>query len=351
MSHWYDAPLAAINMAAQEQAALRQGVLTKPPGSLGQLEQLAIQFAGWQGKAVPNLVAKKTSIAIFAADHGIAEEGVSAFPQAVTVEMVKNFAHGGAAISVLAGHQGADLHIVNAGTANPTAGIEGVVDCAIAPGTANFSTQAAMTESQCVEALAVGQYVINNVIADDTQLFIGGEMGIANTTSATAICCALLNVKASELTGAGTGLDEEAISHKADVIAAALELHPPTSNPLKVLQQVGGFEIAALAGAYIAAAQKGIPSLVDGFITTASALVACRLQPSVRSWLLFSHQSAEQGHQRVLKQLDAEPLLALDMHLGEGSGAAVCLPIIDSAIALHEKMATFEEAAVQNKQA
>lgn len=347
MSHWFEAPLAEINVTSQQQAELRQGVLTKPPGSLGQLERLAVKFAGWQGEVKPELVAKHTSIAIFAADHGIAAEGVSAFPQAVTVEMVKNFARGGAAISVLAKHHEAALHIINAGTANSVAEVAGVVDCAVANGTANFALQPAMTEPECLKALAIGQHVINEVIADETRLFIGGEMGIANTTSATAICCALLNMKADELVGAGTGLDEQAIIHKASVITAALDKHQPLVKPLEVLTKVGGFEIAALAGAYMAAAQKGIPSLVDGFIATASALVACKLRPELKEWLLFSHQSAEKGHQRVLQQLDVTPLLSLEMRLGEASGAAVCLSIIDSALALHANMATFEEADVQ----
>lgn len=347
MPQWFEAPLVEIDLSSRQKAELRQSTLTKPPGSLGRLEQLAALFAGWQGKVIPELVAKKTSIAIFAADHGVAEEGVSAFPQAVTVEMVKNFARGGAAISVLATHQGADLYIVNAGTANSVEGIEGVINCAIACGTANFAKQPAMTEQQCLDALTIGQQVINDVIAQDTRLFIGGEMGIANTTSATAVCCALLNRPADDLVGAGTGLDKQAIKHKADVIKAALQKHNPSQQPLDVLCAVGGFEIAALAGAYIAAAQKGIPSLVDGFIATAAALVACRLRPELKDWLLFSHQSAEKGHRLVLEQLEVSPLLSLNMRLGEGSGAAVCLPVIDSALALHASMATFEEAEVQ----
>lgn len=347
MSYWFEAPLAEIDLSSQQQAEIRQRNLTKPAGSLGQLEALAIKFAGWQGTPTPALVAKQTTIAIFAADHGIAAEGVSAFPQIVTVEMVKNFVRGGAAISVLARHHGAALHIINAGTAHSVEGISGVQDCAIANGTANFLKQEAMTEPQCLEALLIGQHVVSKLIAQDTRLFIGGEMGIANTTSATAICCALLSVNADELVGAGTGLDEQAIKHKAKVITAALQMHSLSQQPIEVLQKVGGFEIAALAGAYIAAAQKGIPSLVDGFIATASALLACRLQPELKEWLLFSHQSAEKGHQRVLEALGVTPLLSLGMRLGEGSGAAVCMPIIDSALALHSAMATFEEAEVQ----
>ncbi len=347
MAHWFEAPFAEIDLTALKQAEIRQGTLTKPPGSLGYLEQLAIQFAGWQGRVKPSCVAKNTSIAIFAADHGIAEEGVSAFPQAVTVEMVKNFSRGGAAISVLARHHGASLHIVNTGTANSVVGVPGVVDFAIAKGTKNFAKQPAMTESQCLAALAIGQQVINDVIAKDTLLFVGGEMGIANTTSATAICSALMNEEVDELVGAGTGLDDNTMKHKANVIKTALLMHKPSQDPLDVLCAVGGFEIAALSGAYIAAAQKGIPSLVDGFITTAAALVACKLRPELKNWLLFSHQSAEKGHQLVLKYLDVRVLLSLDMRLGEASGAAVCLPIIDSALSLHANMATFGEAEVQ----
>lgn len=349
MPSWFEAPFPEINVVALNKAEERQGVLTKPPGSLGYLEHIAIQFAGWQGVVSPTPITKKTSIAIFAADHGVADEGVSAFPQAVTVEMVKNFARGGAAISVLANHHGAALHIINAGTANPVKDIPGVIDYSVAEGTANFLQQPAMSKVQCLDALAVGQRVINDLVSDDTQLFVGGEMGIANTSSATAICCALLNYKVNELVGAGTGLDSASIDHKAKVIESALRLHKlDSTKPIDVLCAVGGFEIAALAGAYIAAAQRGIPSLVDGFITTAAALVACRLRPELTSWLLFSHQSAEKGHQRVLEHLGVRPLLSLDMRLGEASGAAVCLPIIDSALVLHANMATFEEAQVQD---
>lgn len=349
MSSWFETPFPAIDLSAVSKAEERQSILTKPPGSLGYLEKIAIQFAGWQGTVTPSLVARKTSIAIFAADHGVADEGVSAFPQAVTVEMIKNFARGGAAISVLANHHGASLHIINAGTVNSVKGIPGVVDFSIAQGTANFVKQPAMTKAQCFEALTAGQRVINEVIAKDTLLFVGGEMGIANTSSATAICCALLNNKVSDLAGAGTGLDNEAIKHKVHVIESALALHQVTNtNPIDVLCAVGGFEIAALAGAYIAAAQRGIPSLVDGFITTAAALVACRLRPDLKSWLLFSHQSAEKGHRLVLEHIEIRPLLSLDMRLGEASGAAVCLPIIDAALTLHANMATFEEAQVQD---
>lgn len=347
MPHWFETPFAAINMSALQDAEARQAVLTKPPGSLGYLERIAIQFAGWQGQVKPVPVAAKTSITIFAADHGIAEEGVSAFPQAVTVEMVKNFARGGAAISVLANHHGTALHIVNVGTANSVEDISGVVDLAIANGTANFAKQPAMTEPQCLAALAAGQHVINEVIAKDTLLFVGGEMGIANTTSATAICCALMGRNVDELVGAGTGLGHDGIAYKARVIEQALKLHSTRQDPIAVLSAVGGFEIAALAGAYIAAAQRGIPSLVDGFIATAAALVACKLRPDLKAWLLFSHQSAEQGHRLVLEHLGVRPLLSLDMRLGEASGAAVCLSIIDSALALHANMATFEEAEVQ----
>jgi len=338
---------ADIDMAARDLALERQANLTKPPGSLGLLESIAVQFAGCQGNVKPNL--EQVIIAVFAADHGIADEGVSAFPQAVTVEMIKNFANGGAAISVLAKQNNADLYVVNMGTASSCEGLSGVLDRVVAAGTQSFSSAAAMTEGQCLQAISVGRELVEKIMPSGAQLFIGGEMGIANTSSATALGCMLMGLSARELTGAGTGLDQAGIQHKMDVIDKALAFHGNISDPLDVLQRVGGFEIAALVGAYITAAQKGVPSLVDGFISTSAALVACVINPGLIPWLLFSHQSAEQGHKLMLQHLQVKPLLQLDMRLGEGSGAAVCLPIIQSALQLHNNMATFDEAAVSGK--
>ena len=354
-NNWFSQPCAALNEVAREVALVRQGQLTKPPGALGQLEALAVQLAAMQGAEQPQL--ERVQISIFAADHGIAAEGVSAFPQAVTGEMVKNFATGGAAISVLAKTLGATLEVVNLGTVNDTGEWPGVVRAVIAPMTANFALEEAMTRSQLDAALQAGRDSV--LRAASAQLFIGGEMGIANTTSASAIACSLLQEAPQLLAGAGTGLDSAGVTHKAEVIVGALALHGLFPFPageviegegaLEILRCVGGFEIAALTGAYIAAGQSGIPVLVDGFISSVAALLAVHINPGVRDWLLFAHTSAESGHQRVLEAMDAQPLLQLGMRLGEGSGAAVAVPLLRMACALHNGMATFAEAAVSGR--
>jgi nicotinate-nucleotide--dimethylbenzimidazole phosphoribosyltransferase len=232
-----------------------------------------------------------------------------------------------------------------------------VRDERIAAGTANFARQPAMSATQCAAALQSGRDAALRAKQHGAQLFIGGEMGIANTTSASAIACALLSAAPESLAGPGTGLDSAGVTHKAAVIKRALELHGllPSSagigeeGTLEVLRRVGGFEIAGLAGAYVAAAQNGLPVLVDGFISSVAALVAVRINPAVRAWLLFAHTSAEPGHQRVLDALEAQPLLQLGMRLGEGSGAAVAVPLLQLACALHRGMATFAEAGVSEQ--
>ncbi|HEU0283304.1 MAG TPA: nicotinate-nucleotide--dimethylbenzimidazole phosphoribosyltransferase [Gallionella sp.] len=345
---WLAQPCAALNESSRTAALARQGQLTKPPGSLGKLEAIAVQLAALQGAEKPQM--ERVQISIFAADHGVAAEGVSAFPQAVTAEMVKNFARGGAAISVLAKQNNATLEVINLGTAFPVEPMANVRDEQIAPGTANFAQGPAMTEAQLAAAMQSGQAAALRAKQDGADLFIGGEMGIANTTSASAIACALLHESPQLLAGPGTGLDSKGVAHKAAVIQRALDMHRANlAHPLDVLRHVGGFEIAALAGAYLAAAQNGLPVLVDGFISSVAALTAVRIQPGVRDWLMFAHASAEPGHQRVLGALDAQPLLQLGMRLGEGSGAATAVPLLRLACVLHNNMATFAEAQVSGK--
>ncbi len=347
-TNWLAQPSAALNEAARSAALARQGQLTKPPGALGRMEDIAIQLAAWQGREQPTL--ERVYIGIFAADHGVAEEGVSLFPQAVTAEMVRNFARGGAAISVLARQLDAAFEVINLGTVAAVEPLANVRDERIAAGTANIAKQPAMTAEQCATALQVGRNAALRAKAQGTQLFIGGEMGIANTTSASAIACVLLSAAPESLAGPGTGLDDAGVRHKAGVIGKALKLHAAAaSEPLEVLRTLGGFEIAGLTGAYVAAAQNGVPVLVDGFISSVAALVAVRINPSVRNWLLFAHTSAEPGHQRVLAGLEATALLQLGMRLGEGSGAAVAVPLLQLACALHSGMATFAEAGVSEQ--
>ncbi|MBY0576683.1 MAG: nicotinate-nucleotide--dimethylbenzimidazole phosphoribosyltransferase [Gallionellaceae bacterium] len=346
--NWLKQPAQAMNETARNAAQARQGQLTKPPGALGKLEALAIQLAAMQGREKPQM--SDIYISVFAGDHGVAEEGVSLFPQAVTAEMVKNFARGGAAISVLAKQLGAMMEVVNLGTAFDTGELPGVLQCNLGKGTANFTLEAAMTEGQLAAALQAGNDSAARAAKSGATLFIGGEMGIANTTAAAALACALLNLQPQQLAGPGTGLDQTGVQHKATVVARALALHAAHLNdPLETLRRLGGFEIAALTGAFIACAQRGVPVLVDGYITTAAALLAARIQPSVTSWLMYAHRSAEPGHILMLEALQAEPLLQLGMRLGEGSGAAVAVPLLQLACALHSGMATFAEAGVSEK--
>lgn len=344
MSDWWSTPCATPDASVAAAARARQQQLTKPPGSLGRLEDVAVRLAGLQRTPKPSV--ERIWISVFAGDHGVAEEGVSAFPQAVTGEMLRNFAGGGAAISVLARALGASLEVVNLGTVNDPGEIPGVRRVIIATSTANFCRQAALTEAQLQAALRVGAESVAAAGRAGAQLFIGGEMGIANTTAASALGSVLLDLPPGALSGAGTGLDDAGIAHKTAVIARALDLHAGDHDAMQWLRRLGGFELAALVGAFLATAQAGLPVLVDGFIATSAALVAVRIQPDCRDWMLFAHRSHEHGHAHVLDALDAEPLLDLGMRLGEASGAATAVPLLRLACALHNDMATFAEAGV-----
>lgn len=346
---WIFSPAAPLDRIAMQAALDRQGQLTKPPGALGRLEELAVRLAALQGRERPQL--SRIRIVVFAADHGIAEEGVSAFPQAVTVEMVRNFSRGGAAISVLSKSLGAQLEVVDVGTAVDPGPLPGVVSRRAGAGTANFARGPAMSGEQLTAALLAGRDAAQRAAAFGAELFIGGEMGIANTSSATALACMLLEEAPENLAGPGTGLDSRGVALKAQVIRGALQLHGGSADdPMEALRCVGGFEIAALTAAYICCAQSGMPVMVDGFIATAAALAAARQCPGASEWFLFSHASAEPGHRRLLQALQAQPLLNLGMRLGEGSGAAVAVPLLRLACELHNNMATFAEAGVSGRQ-
>jgi len=348
---WWQNDCLGINEKVKTEAQERQGMLTKPPGSLGRLEDVAITLASLYGDDRPEI--KRPLITIFAGDHGVVAQGVSAFPQAVTVEMIRNFVNGGAAISVLAQTNQADLKVVNCGTAfeiDFADNYDALIDKSFAAGTADLSQESAMTAEQLEQALSIGQQVVEQGKKDGIDLFIAGEMGIGNTTPAAALGCAYLNsdsISAAAITGRGTGIDDAAWESKVAVIEQALaRLNLAELSAVQILQELGGFEIAAITGAYIRCAQLGIPALVDGFITTAAALAACKMNPQVQDWLLFSHQSEEQGHKFMLAALQAKPLINLGLRLGEGSGAATVLPLLRQACALHNGMATFAEASV-----
>lgn len=346
---WWLAACQPIDHVARQKAEQRQARLTKPAGALGRLEALAIELAGLQGRECPQL--EQSWIAVFAGDHGVVEEGVSAYPQAVTRQMLHNFVAGGAAISVLAHQLHAHLEVVDLGTVGG-APLGGVHSHALGPGTANFTREPAMTPAQCAVALAAGRASVERAVQAGAGLFIGGEMGIGNTTAAAALGCALLDLPALALTGPGTGLDAAGVERKQQVIDRALLLHlPHCTGPAEMLRRLGGFEIAALAGAFVACAQYGVPVLVDGFITTVAALCAVRLNPGCRPWLLFGHRGAEPGHAPLLQALRAEPLLDLGLRLGEGSGAALAVPLLRLACSLHGGMATFAQARISERDA
>ncbi|MFP6851247.1 MAG: nicotinate-nucleotide--dimethylbenzimidazole phosphoribosyltransferase [Pseudomonas sp.] len=350
MLQWWQGPGQPLDHVARNKAQARQLQLTKPAGSLGQLESLVIQLAALQGRERPRI--EHVAISIFAGDHGIVAEGVSAFPQAVTGQMLRNFVAGGAAISVLAKQLGAALEVTDLGTALPLELLPGVRHLHIGAGTQNFLQGPAMTSAQMIASLEAGRDSVLRAQSKDCELFIGGEMGIGNTTAATALACWLLDCPAAELVGPGTGLNAAGVAHKARVIDAGLTLHCALINgPMDALRAFGGFEIVGLVGAYLACAQHGITVLVDGFICSVAALLAVRVNPSCREWLLFAHCGAEPGHQRVLLALQAEPLLDLGLRLGEGSGAALAVPLLKLACSLHNDMATFAEAAVADRPA
>lgn len=322
---------------------------TKPPGSLGQLEALALQIGLIQLSERP-VVLRPVTI-VFAGDHGIAAEGVSPYPQAVTAQMVANFLAGGAAINAFSGVAQSTLEIVDAGVASPLPLSDRLVSLPVARGTRNFATEPAMTREEAMTALAAGAARVRLHASLGTNVIGFGEMGIANTSSAACLMSRLLDVPIDACVGRGTGLDDQGLAHKRAVLGRALVKHSHAIAPLDVLATFGGFEIAMMTGAYLAAASERMTILVDGFIATAALLVAERIAPGVRDYCVFSHTSHEAGHRRMLEHFGAKPLLALDLRLGEGTGAALALPLVRAAAAFLSEMASFESAGVDNRDA
>lgn len=345
-NQWWLEPCRVPDETARQAARHRDVQLTKPAGALGRIDALIPLLAALQGRQRPSV--ERVFVAIFAGDHGVAEESISAFPQSVTGQMLGNFVNGGAAISVLAKQLEATLEVIDLGVATPQS-LPGVRQVALGPGTCNFTKQSAMSAEACERAMQAGRDSVLRAQQQGSELFIGGEMGIGNTTTAAALACALLGCAPQELAGPGTGLDAAGMAHKCAVIERALALHAGPHDTYGWMQRVGGFELAALTGAYITCAQRGLVALVDGYICSVAALCAVRLNPDCRDWLLFAHRSAEPGHLAVLAALAAQPLLDLGLRLGEGSGAALAVPLLRLACALHDGMATFDEAAVAAK--
>lgn len=324
---------------------------TKPQGSLGMLETVAAKIAKIQNTLSPSLNAP--CILIFAADHGIADEGVSLFPKAVTEQMVLNFLAGGAAINCFSRQNGIDLNIVNAGVCSDFVAVEDAnfINKPIAQGTNNFLKSSAMSEQQCQQALQQGAEVVLNKYNAGCNVIGFGEMGIANTTSAAAIMAALLNLSGETCAGKGTGLDSAGVSLKAKVIDQALELHQLKGASVEqVLQKVGGFEIVMMVGAMLKAAELSMLVLIDGFICSAAALAASKIDNNFLDYTQFCHQSKEQAHQRLLAAMDAQPLLDLGLRLGEGTGVALAYPLLASAVTFFNEMASFADAGVSEQE-
>ena len=331
-----------------EAAARRQLELTKPPGSLGRLEEIANRCAGIRESFV--LTAARPRIVLFAADHGVCAEGVSAYPQEVTAQMVLNFLRGGAAINAFARAGGIELKVVDIGVAAPLPASDELISRRVAPGTRNFCEQPAMTEAEMTAALETGIGLACDSADAGCDLLGCGEMGIGNTTSASAIAAALTGVPLEELVGRGAGADEACLARKRSAIRRALALHEEAlADPLAILRCVGGLEIAAMCGFCLGAAARRVPVVTDGFIATAAAALAVRIAPAAGGCLFASHRSAEPGHAHFLAMLGQEPLLSLGMRLGEGTGAALAMKLMQAAIAAFTGMATFASAGVSNR--
>jgi len=338
----------SLDVRAARQARERQDRLTKPAGSLGRLEALSVQLAGITGRPLPSI--KHKVIVTMAGDHGVVAEGVSAFPQEVTPQMVLNFLHGGAAINVLARHVGARVVVVDMGVAAELGSHPGLVDRKVARGTADMARGPAMTREQAVQAVEAGIAIVEDEIARGLDIVGTGDMGIGNTTPSAAIAAAITGQPAAMVVGRGTGVDDAGLARKIAVVEQALAVNrPDPKDALDVLAKVGGFEIGGLAGVILGAAAHRRPVVVDGFISGAAAIIAAGLAPQVRPYLIGAHRSQERGHRAMLRWLGLRPLVGLDMRLGEGTGAALGIFLAEAASKVLGEMATFGEAGVSEK--
>jgi nicotinate-nucleotide--dimethylbenzimidazole phosphoribosyltransferase len=333
---------------AMHAARTRQDRLTKPQGSLGRLEELSIQLAGMMANPFPSV--ERKAVIVMAADHGVALEGVSAYPPEVTPQMVLNFLRGGAAINVLAHHVGARVTVVDIGVATDFDSAPGLIQRKVMHGTRNLATGPAMTRAEAEQALQVGIEVFIDEYARGLDIVATGDMGIGNTTPSAAIAAVMTGLPVAWVTGRGTGVDDGGFTHKIKIIEDALRVNQPAvSDALDVLHKVGGLEIAGLAGVMIAAASRRVPVIVDGFISTAAAMIAVGLAPSVHDYLISAHKSVEIGHQAMLKHLKLNPVLDLNLRLGEGTGAALAFHLLEASTRILREMATFDQAGVSEK--
>jgi nicotinate-nucleotide--dimethylbenzimidazole phosphoribosyltransferase len=340
-----------IDKALNDKAQERLDSLTKPKGSLGRLEELAARLVSMTGELSPEINNKK--VFVFAGDHGVADEGVSAFPKEVTPQMVINFLHGGAGINVLANHVGAMVIPVDIGVDFDFKALGDIaaalVDSKVVHGTKNIRKGPAMTLAETIACVEVGiELALEH--AEEGAMFGTGDMGIANTTASSAIAAAFSGRPVSEVTGRGTGIDDASLKHKIEVIEDALKINAPDpEDPIDVLSKVGGAEIAGITGLIIGAASKRIPVVIDGFISTAGALVAARLSPHIAGYLIAAHRSVEKGHGVMLEMIGVKPLLDLDMRLGEGTGSALAMNLVEAGVKIYNEMATFEDAGVSEE--
>ena len=334
-----------LDEVAMERARVRQNSLTKPPGSLGRLEELSIRLAGIQGKSPPRV--KEKVVMVMAGDHGVVAEKIGNWPQEVTAQMVANFLRGGAGINVIARHVGARVIVVDMGVASDLGQDANLVSQKVGRGTKNIAVGPAMTMEQAVQAVETGIELVTGEADRGLDIVGTGDMGIGNTTASSAICAVMTGKPVPEVTGRGTGLTDEQLQHKIAVIEQALSINQPEpAQPVEVLAKVGGFEIGGLVGVMLGAAARRIPVIIDGFISGAAALIATALSPRLKDYLIAAHRSAEPGHRILLEQLELEPLLSLNMRLGEGTGAALGIFLAETAVRILTDMATFGEAGV-----
>ena len=335
-----------LRLLAQAQARLDR--LTKPIGSLGRLEELAARYVMITGEMNPKV--PRGAVYTFAADHGVTVEGVSAYPSAVTPQMVLNFLRGGAGVNVLARHVGIEVRVVDIGVAFDFESAPGLIQRKVMPGTKNLMVESAMSLAQAEQALHVGIELATEAAQEGIGLIGTGEMGIGNTTASSAIAAVMTGRSVAEVTGRGTGIDDAGHAHKIDVIQRALAFHRlDSADAMEVLAKVGGLEIGGLAGLMLGAAAARIPVVLDGFIAGAAALIAVGLQPRCKDYLIASHQSVERGHRAILDHLGLKPLLDLDLRLGEGTGACLGMSLVFAAIKILTEMATFDEAGVSER--
>ena len=337
-----------LDRSSEAAARRRLDSLTKPLGSLGRLEEMALRIAIIQGEVPPRLGRKL--LLVFAADHGITQEGVSAYPKDVTAQMTRNFLSGGAAINVLARHHGVDTEVVDVGVDHEFVAAGGLRNCKIRRGTANFAREPAMTRAEAVRSVELGIQLVREAATENLFLVGAGDMGIGNTSSAAAILCALTGAAPADVVGRGTGIDDAALARKIAAIERGLDLNQPDVNdPIDVLAKVGGLEIGAITGVILGAAACRIPMVLDGFISGAAALLAQRFNPLVQDVFFASHLSAERGHRLMLNELSLAPVLDLQMRLGEGTGTCLLMGLIEAAVKIIGEMATFDSAGVQKK--